>query len=379
VGKPLQIFLSSGEASGDLYASELLREIGKRAPEISAFGVGGDRSRAAGARIVVGLDEISVIGLVEVAQKIPALHRAMGRLEEEARSRRPGAAVLIDFSGFHLRLARRLKKLGIPIVYYVSPQVWAWRRGRVRTIRELVDEMLVILPFEEAFYREHGVRVRYVGHPLVDLVRSTMDRESFCRGLGLDPERPIALFLPGSRRREIELHVPVLREVFERLARLRPELQLVVSQAPTVAAFELDAALGAMRERVRIVKDGIYDALKHSAAAVVASGTATVEAALSETPMVVVYRLGRASYALGRPFVRVPHYSMVNLIAGRGLVPELIQDEMTPERILASFMPLLDDERAASEMRLGLREVGAKLGGGGASGRAAEAVLSHLR
>jgi lipid-A-disaccharide synthase len=379
VGKPLQIFLSSGEASGDLYASELLREIRKRAPEVTAFGLGGDRSRAAGADLVVGLDEISVIGLVEVARKIPALHRAMGRLVLEAQSRRPSAAVLVDFSGFHLRLAGRLKKLGIPIVYYVSPQVWAWRRGRVRKIRELVDEMLVILPFEEAFYREEGIRARYVGHPLVDLVRSTVDRESFCRGLDLDPERPIALLLPGSRRREIELHVPVLREVVERLGRLRPELQLVVSQAPTIASGELDAALGAARERVRIVKDGIYDALKHSKAAVVASGTATVEAALSETPMVVVYRLGRASYALGRPFVRVPHYSMVNLIAGRSLVPELIQDEMTPERILACFTPLLDDARAASEMKQGLREVGAKLGGGGASGRAAEAVLSHLR
>jgi lipid-A-disaccharide synthase len=379
VGKPLQIFLSSGEASGDLYASELLREMQKRAPEVSAFGLGGDRSRAAGAELVVGLDEISVIGLVEVARKIPALHRAMGRLEAEARSRRPAAAVLVDFSGFHLRLAGRLKKLGIPIVYYVSPQVWAWRRGRVRKIRELVDEMLVILPFEEAFYREEGVRVRYVGHPLVDLVRSKLDRESFCRGLGLEAERPIALFLPGSRLREIELHVPVLREVVERLVGLRPELQLLVSRAPTIAPEELDRALGAARERVRIVEDGIYDALKHSAAAVVASGTATVEAALSETPMVVVYRLGRASYALGRPFVRVPHYSMVNLIAGRSLVPELIQDEMTPERILACFTPILDDARAAAEMKRGLREVGAKLGGGGASGRAAEAVLSHLR
>jgi lipid-A-disaccharide synthase len=302
----------------------------------------------------------------------------MGTLTAAAATRKPACAVLVDFSGFHLRLARRLRALGVPIIYYVSPQVWAWRRGRVRAIRELVDEMLVILPFEEAFYQEHGVRVRYVGHPLVDLIGVTRSREDFCADAGVDPARPILMVLPGSRRREIELHVPVLCEVVDRLAVARPELQILVSRAPTVGSPLLENAMGETRARVRILETGVAEGLKHARAAVVASGTATVEAALCETPMVVVYRVGRASYALGRRFVRVPYFSMVNLIAERRLVPELIQDDFRADEVLARLLPLLDGGEAADEMRRGLREVKAKLGAGGASSRAADAVLTRV-
>jgi lipid-A-disaccharide synthase len=377
VSNPIRIFLSSGEASGDLYASELLRELRKRIPSIEAFGLGGPRSRAQGAELVVDLEEISVIGLVEVVGKVPALWRAMARLVEEARKRRPDVAVLVDFSGFHLRLAKRLRQIGVPILYYVSPQVWAWRRGRVRRIRDLVDEMLVILPFEEAFYRGEGVRVRYVGHPLVDLVEPARDRARFCADLGIDSSRPILFLLPGSRRREIELHVPVLREVVEGLSRERPELQMVMSRAPTVDSSWLENALGETLRKVRLLSDGTYDGLKHAAVAIVASGTATVEAALSETPMVVVYRVGRLTHALGRRFVNVPFFSMVNLIAGRELVPELIQEGMTAEAIRAHVESLLESG-TAEEMKRGLREVKEKLGGRGASFRAAEAVAGFL-
>lgn len=375
---PIRILLSSGEASGDLYASELLRELRKRNPAVEAFGLGGPRSKAQGAELLVDLEEISVIGLVEVVGKIPALRRAMTRLAEEARKRKPDVAILVDFSGFHLRLAKRLREIGVPILYYVSPQVWAWRRGRVRRIRDLVDEMLVILPFEEAFYRAEGVRVRYVGHPLVDLVEPARDRDRFCADLGLDPARPILLLLPGSRRREIELHVPVLRDVVEKLRRDRPDLQMVMSRAPTVTPSQLETALGETLGQVRLLSDGTYDGLKHAAVAVVASGTATVEAALSETPMVVVYRVGRLTYALGRRFVRLPFFSMVNLVAGRKLVPELIQSQMTAEAIRAHVESLLEPE-AAEEMKRGLREVKAKLGGKGASSRAADAVAAFLK
>jgi lipid-A-disaccharide synthase len=377
----MQILLSSGEASGDLYASELLRELRKREPSLAAFGLGGERSREAGAELLVHLDEISVIGLFEVVSKLPALRRAMSILTEAARVRRPDAAVLVDFSGFNLRLARRLRALGVPVIYYVSPQVWAWRRGRVKTIRKLVDEMLVILPFEEEFYREQGVRARYVGHPLVDLVDvggASGTREDFCAETGLDPARPVLMILPGSRRREIELHVPVLREVVEALASERPELQFLVSRAPTVAASLFESAWGASLERVSVLEGPVASGLKHARAAVVASGTATVEAALCGTPMVVVYRVGRASYALGRPFVRVPYFSRVNLVAESPLVPELIQDDFSAENVLAYLLPLLDGEDAAKEMRRGLVEVQAKLGGGGASSRAAEAVLARV-
>lgn len=377
MSNPIRILLSSGEASGDLYASELLRELRKRLPSIEAFGLGGARSKAQGTELLVDLEEISVIGLVEVVGKIPALRRAMTRLVEEARKRKPDLAILVDFSGFHLRLAKRLHAMGVPILYYVSPQVWAWRRGRIRRIRDLVNEMLVILPFEEAFYREQGIRVRYVGHPLVDLVEPARTREKFCSDLGLDPARPIVLLLPGSRLREIELHVPVLREVVERLSTERPDLQIVISRAPTVAASWIEGTLAETMTKVQMLEGGTYDGLKHAAVAVVASGTATVEAALSETPMVVVYRVGRLTYALGRRFVRVPFFSMVNLIAGRKLVPELIQRDMTANAICTQVDSLLEPE-AAEEMKRGLREVKAKLGGKGASARAAEAVLTFL-
>jgi lipid-A-disaccharide synthase len=379
VSKPPHILFSCGEASGDLYVSQLLAEMSRREPDVTSFGLGGQRCAAAGGDIVVPLDEVSVIGLVEVVSKLPALRRAMSRLCHAAEQRRPDAAVLVDFSGFNLRLAKRLASLGIPILYYVSPQVWAWRRGRVRTIREVVDEMLVILPFEEAFYREQGIDVRYVGHPLVDLVRAERDRETLCRDLGLDATRPIVAVLPGSRSSEIERHMPTLRDAMAELTRRRPELQFLVSRAPTIAAPSLAAALGERDPSVHIVDDGIYDVLTHADAGIIASGTATVEAAIAGTPMIVVYRVGRASYFLGKPFVNLPHYSMVNLIAGRRLVPELIQDAFTVDAVVSEVMRLLDDTSYRDEMVSGLRDVRAKLGSGGASGRAAEAVLSFSR
>ncbi|GMR22908.1 MAG: lipid-A-disaccharide synthase [Acidobacteriota bacterium] len=379
--KPLRLLISCGEASGDLYAAELLKELIKKRPSLSAFGLGGARAEAAGMERIVRLEEVSVIGLVEVVRKLPALSDAMRRLCTAAETRRPDLAVLIDFSGFNLRLARRLKALGVPVVYYVSPQVWAWRRGRIRTIRETVEEMLVILPFEREFYEREGVKVRYVGHPLVDLVRASEDREAFFARLGLDRKRPLVMMLPGSRRREIELHLPILRRAIDELSRVNANLQFVVSRARTIppellAEFLMDR-LGVTSDRVRILEGTIYDGLAHAAAAVVASGSATVEAALSGTPMVVVYRVGRTSYFLGKPFVKLPFYSMVNLIAERELVPELMQSAMTPANIVEHVMRLLDEDNAQA-MRHGLADVKQKLGGEGASARAAEAVLSHF-
>lgn len=368
--------MSCGEASGDLYAAELVQELGNLDSQVECFGLGGDRLARAGAELLVTLDEISVIGLVEVLEKLPALYRARNKLVDAARQRRPDAAVLIDFSGFNLRLAKSLKALGIPVVYYVSPQVWAWRRGRLRAIRDRVDKMLVILPFEEPLYRAEGVPVRFVGHPLVDLARSREDRASFCKRWGLSPEKPIVAVLPGSRRREIELHLPVLARAADRMLKTRSDLQFVVLKAPTVESAEIQSGLGKAAERMSIAERSTYAGLAHAAVAIVASGTATVEAALMETPMVVVYRVGSLSYLLGKPFVRVPHYAMVNLIAGKALVPELIQRDMTEETVASHALELIEDEALAGAMRQGLEEVKARLGGGGASRRAAEEVIS---
>lgn len=374
---PPKLFISCGEASGDLYAAMLLDALRERVPDLKAFGLAGRRSEAAGCELVVDLEEISVIGLFEVLSKVPALKRAMTRLHELAKKQRPAAAVLIDFSGFNLRLAQKLRALRIPTIYYVSPQVWAWRRSRIRAIRRTVDEMLVILPFERAFYEEKGVPVRYVGHPLVDRVHASTDRDTFCRELGLDPARPIVTFLPGSRLREVELHLPVVRASIAALAKAKPELQFLVSRAATVPARSLVDGLGSAIDQVRLLEKRTYDGLTYSEASVVASGTATIEAALCDTPMVVIYRVGALTYFLGKPFVQLPFYSMVNIIAERELVPELLQGDMTSENVVAHVLRLLEAPQAAV-MRQGLKDVRERLGEPGASSRAAEVVLSHF-
>jgi len=375
----IDVLLSCGEASGELYAAELVRELRAIDPEARCFGIGGRRLEQAGAEILVDLHTISVIGLVEVLSKLPALKRAQTTLLAAASRRMPDVAVLIDFSGFNLRLSSRLKALGVPVVYYVSPQVWAWRRGRLRTIGRNVDKMLVILPFEESFYRDAGIAAKFVGHPLVDLVRSHQDRPTFFRRLGLRADRPLVVLMPGSRPREIELHLPVIAGAMRKMMARRSDLQFALIKAPTVEEPAIRAGLGDASASVSVLSESAYEALSHADVAIVASGTATVEAALSETPMVVVYRVGGLSYRLGRPLVRVPYFAMVNLIAERALVPELIQDEMTEERVASETLRLMEDPEAAESMRRGLREVKAKLGAGGASRRAAEEVLSVAR
>jgi lipid-A-disaccharide synthase len=373
-----RILISCGEASGDLYAAELVRELRGLDDSIECFGLGGERLAQAGAELLVTLDQVSVIGLVEVLAKIPTLWRARKTLLEAAAVRRPDAAVLIDFSGFNLRLAKKLKKIGIPIVYYVSPQVWAWRRGRVRTIRDTASRMIVIYPFEEEFYLSEGVPVSFVGHPGVDLVRPTEARTSFFRRTGGDPERPFVAILPGSRRRELELHLPILARTVELMTAKKPNLDMLVLKAPTIDKEEIVAGLGGVGSRVQVVEDATYEGLAYAGVAIVASGTATVEAALSGTPMVVVYRVGRLSYRLGRPFVRVPHFAMVNLIAGKTVVPELIQDDMTPEAITRHVLDLIENPAAADAMKKELAKVKARLGEGGASRRAAEEVIKII-
>lgn len=375
----IDVLLSCGEASGELYAAELLRELRTMEPGARCFGLGGRRLEDAGAEILVDLGDISVIGLVEVVSKLPALRKALTTLVAAASQRRPDVAVLIDFSGFNLRLASRLKALGIPVVYYVSPQVWAWRRGRLKSIRDHVDRMLVILPFEESFYRDAGVAATFVGHPLVDLVKSREDRTSFLGRIGLEETHPLVALMPGSRPRELELHLPVIAGAIERMRARNPKIQFVLLKATTVEERAIEAGLGSAFASVRVLHESSYEALSHAQAAVVASGTATVEAALCETPMVVVYRVGGLSYRLGKPLVRVPFYAMVNLIAEKSVVPELIQDEMTEERVASETLRLLEDPEAAESMRRDLRRVKSRLGTGGASRNAARKVLATAR
>jgi lipid-A-disaccharide synthase len=371
-----RLLISSGETSGDLYAAELVRHLRPMVPTLDVFGLGGDRLAAEGARLLAHARDLAVVGLWEVVTHLRRIRRVFHRVLDEVDRERPQAAVLIDYPDFNLRLARKLHARGVPVVCYVSPQVWAWRRGRVRAIRDTVARMLVIFPFEEPLYREAGVPVSFVGHPLVDLVRPEPDVASVRRGLDLDPARPVVALLPGSRAQEITHHLARLAETVRRLRQQRPQLQFVLALAPSLDAAAVAAGLDGLP--VRIAGGRTHAVLSACDVAVVASGTATVEAALLGAPMVVVYHVSPVTYALGRRLVDVPHFAMVNLIAQRRLVPEIIQREFTPDRVAAEVVSLLDDTGRRQEMLAGLSEVRQRLGQPGASARAAEHVREAL-
>ena len=370
-----RLLISCGEASGDLYGAELVRHLRERVAGLEVLGLGGDRLQAEGASLFAHVRDLAVVGLLEVVSHLRDLRAVFRRVVDEADRRPPDAAVLVDYPDFNLRLARALHRRGIPVIYYVSPQLWAWRRGRIDDIRRSVARMLVIFPFEEQLYRDAGVPVTFVGHPLVSLVHPAADPFALRRELGLDPGRPVVALLPGSRPKEVAHNLPPIAASVEALAAARPDLQFVAAVA---ASLDPSLVRRGLSERVAIVHDRTHAALSAATAAIVASGTATVEAALLGAPMVVVYRLSPWTYRLGRRFVRVPYYAMVNLIGGRRVVPELIQSDFTAQRVLAEILPLLEDTPARRQMQGDLAEVREKLGAPGASARAADVVAPYL-
>ena len=371
--RALRLLISCGEPSGELYGSELVRHLRPELPGLDVFGLGGDRLEAEGAALVAHVRELAVVGLLEVVRHLRRFRQVFRGVLREVDRRRPDLAVLVDYPDFNFRLAAALHRRGIPVVYYVSPQVWAWRPGRLRAMRTWVRHAMVIFPFEEAVYRDAGIPVTFVGHPLVDLVQPAADRRSFLEGAGLDPARPVVGLLPGSRPQEVAHNLPPLEGAVAILARRRPDLQFLLAVAPSLDGGGLERRLRS--SPVRLVPNAAHAVLGASTVAVVASGTATVEAALLGTPMVVVYRLSPLTYALGRPFVKVSRFAMVNLIAGRSVVPEIIQGDFTPARVAAETTRLLDDDGSRDEMRAGLADVRRLLGAPGASRRAARIIL----
>jgi lipid-A-disaccharide synthase len=371
----LKIMMSCGEPSGDLYAGALAVEIRRRAPDAAIFGLGGQRMMAGGGELLADYRGLSVTGLVEAARVIPRSLAVMRRLIDAARSEEPQALVLIDFPDFNFRLAAALKPLGIPIIYYISPQLWAWRRRRMEVMKRLADRVLVIFPFEEKIYRDAGVPVEFVGHPLIDLARAQEPKDVFLHEIGLDASRPVVALLPGSRPNEVKRLLPVMRDAADDIASHLPGVQFVIARAPSLDD-RLFRKVHWNRVRPVEVLARTDDVLAVADVAVTASGTATVQAALHGVPMAVVYRLSPLSYRLGRRFVHVDTFAMVNLIAGRRVVPELIQNDCTPEAIAREVHSFLTDSGRADETRAALAEVCLKLGGPGASGRAANAVLA---
>jgi lipid-A-disaccharide synthase len=369
----VRVMLSCGEPSGDLYAGALAAEILRREPSADVLGFGGARLSAAGARLVGDFQGLSVTGLTEALRVLPRSFAMLRRLTAAARESRPDVFVAIDFPDFNFRLMAALHRLGIPVVYYVSPQLWAWRPRRMETMKRYVDRVLVIFPFEEDLYRREGVPVEFVGHPLVDLVRVRQPRAALLHECGLNPAAPTVALLPGSRPNELRRIVPGIAASLPLIASRVRGVQFLVAAAPNLPD-SLFAPLA-----VPIVHERTDDVLAASDVVITASGTATVQAALHERPMVVVYKLSPLTYWLGKPFVRVDTYAMANLVAGKRIVPELIQDGFTPERVADECVRLLSDRELRNRTVDELRTVRRKLGEGGASGRAAEAVLAVAR
>ncbi|HWQ69837.1 MAG TPA: lipid-A-disaccharide synthase [Patescibacteria group bacterium] len=374
-----RILIVAGESSGDLHAAGVVAELRRRAPDLTIEGIGGDRMRQAGVRLHAHAGDLAVVGLVEVAARLPAIWRAYRSMIRCLRDRRPDLVILVDFPDFNLRLARRASRLGIPVVYFISPQVWAWRAGRIRSIAKYVRRLLVIFPFEESFYRDRGVEALYVGHPLLDRLASSPSMNEARRRLELEGTAPVLGLLPGSRVGELTRHLPILLRSAKRLMTEQPDLRVVIAAADGLPLDLIGSFLAQEAVLATVVQGRTYEVMAASDLLLVASGTATIEAAIIGTPMVIVYRLAFLSWLLGRLLIRVPYIGMVNLVAGRRVAPELVQFHATPERIADEARRLLLSAEQRRQMRQALQQMRDRLGPPGALSRTVDAILECLQ
>jgi lipid-A-disaccharide synthase len=371
------VLLVAGEASGDMHGADLVAALRRRVPGARVRGIGGARLRAAGMETVVDAHTIATMGLVEARERLGALWRAYRLMRRLLRDERPDLLILIDFAEFNMALAGFAKRHGVPVLYYISPQVWAWRRGRVRKIARRVSRLAIVFPFEAPLYAGTGIRTDFVGHPLLDRVRVARDRSAFCAAHGLDPTKRLVALLPGSRSKEMQLLLPAMADAARRLA-ARGDTQCVVALADTLSGADIAVSMRGAALPFPVVSGETYDLVHASDVAIVASGTATLETALLERPMVIVYRTAPLTYALARRLVSVPFIGMPNLIAGRAVVPELIQKEATAARMASEVERFLDDPAHAASTRRALAAIRPALGGGGAAERAAAIAVEML-
>jgi lipid-A-disaccharide synthase len=372
-----EIMLVVGEASGDAHGARLVEALHRRDAALKVFGVAGEQLQRTDFEALIGVAHLTGMGLVELAGNVKNLWHAYLLLKRALKERRPGLLVLIDFPDFNLRLARLAKSLRIPVLYYVSPQVWAWRKGRVRQIARWVDHMAVIFPFEVPFYARHGVKASFVGHPLLETVRVNKTREEILAKIGLDPAKPAIALLPGSRPSEVSRHLPVMRDAAIELSRER-DIQFFCVRASTIDHAELAAPLRHPALQIPIVEEDRYDSVHAADLVWTASGTATVEIALLGRPMIIIYRMSWLTYRLARRLVRVDHIGMVNLIAEERLVPELIQSDATPARLVAESRILLDDREVRSHITANLSKLRERLGTPGAAQRVADLAFAMM-
>lgn len=375
--KPLRFLLVAGESSGDMYGADVALALMGRFPGCKIFGLGGQKMRQAGVELEGDIEHTAAMGPLAALSQVGGLFRVFRRLADLIETSPPDVAVLIDFPDFNLRLAKRIKTANIPIIYYISPQVWAWREGRIKQIRQLVTKMLVIFPFEERIYQDAGVPVEFVGHPLIETVRATKTKDEFCREHRIDPGRPLMAILPGSRKKEIRHILPTLCEVVDRILVTKPDTQFVLPVAPNLDRSLVDEIVGT--RRITVIPGDTYNALRYARAAIVASGTATLEAALLGTPEVIVYRISSVeAWFLGKFFLKVRLFGIVNIIMGEEIVPELFQDRFTPDLVSQAAMKLMDDVWLQSKIRGNYETLRRQLQGGKVAERVADAVAETI-
>jgi lipid-A-disaccharide synthase len=374
----VQILISAGEASGEMYGAQLIEALHRHTPSLQFFGAGGERMRAAGCDIVVDAKELAVVGITEILSRLPKILELYRKLIRATDEKHPALAIVIDAPAFNWRVARQMRRRGIPVVYYVCPQFWAWRQGRVKLLRKYINKALVIFPFEEKFYRDRGVDATFIGHPLADLPAPAITREEYAAANRLDSAKPWITLMPGSRRKEVRMNLPTMLEAAHCLG---SGYEFLLPVARTLDAAFLREIIEAQQPpslggNIHLVSEAL-PALYHSRAGIVASGTATVEAAIMGTPFVMVYRVSRLTYALGKPRVKVPYFAMVNLIAEKEIVPELVQQKFTVANIVAEVNKIIPDGEPRERMLAGLAAVKAKMKQG-ASVHPAEAAAEII-
>ena len=374
------MLMVAAEASADLHGSNLVKAMKTSCPGVIFCGIGGNNMKQAGVKILVSSSDMAVVGLTEVLQRFHTIFRAANKLKATLKTHHPDLLILIDYPDFNLYMARIAKRLQIPVLYYISPQVWAWRRGRVKKIAKRVDRMAVILPFEEQFYRERGVTVDYVGHPLLDAFESKVQSsKSKVQSSKSNVQRPVVGLLPGSRREEIRNMLPIMIRSAEILKIRYPDIRCLLPLAKTIEPEFIDSFIRKSSLNIEVHQGDIYEVLDNCHIALVTSGTATLDTAIMAVPMVVVYKVTPLSYRVGKMLIKTAFIGLVNLVAGEGVVPELIQDEVTPERLADEALTLIENEHVRKNMITKLRGIRKRLGEGGASERTAKIAAEMMK
>ncbi len=376
--RPKRVLIIAGEASGDLHGAKLVEAVHRAAPDVRFYGIGGEGLKKVGTELLFHNSQLAVVGIIEVLTKLRAIRRALGRIKKSLTEDNLDLAILIDFPDFNLHVANYLKRRGVPILYYISPQIWAWRGWRIQKIKRLVDKMVVILPFEASLYRNRGIDAVFVGHPLLDIVRPRLSPGDFLIRLGLSSEKRIVGLFPGSRDYEVRRLLPVMLEAAQRMVRLVPDLYFLISVAPNVGRQEIEHLMKNHDLPAAVVEGNPYDTIAVSELLIVASGTVTLEAAILNTPMVILYKLSPLTYWIGRLMAKVENIGLVNLVAGSRVAPELIQGSASPERLVHEALSILRDRERFSAMKSALATVREKLGAPGASERAARLALEMM-